>query len=53
MDPSAEKFRKYCRQEIQIIPELFSAAGFRRHFGAQKLKVVASIAMFYESYART
>jgi SAM-dependent methyltransferase len=48
MDPSAEKFRKYYRPEIQIIPEFFSAAGFRRHFGAQKLKVVTSIAMFYD-----
>jgi NDP-4-keto-2,6-dideoxyhexose 3-C-methyltransferase len=52
MDPSAEKFRKYYRPEIQIIPEFFSAAGFRRHFGAQKLKVVTSIAMFYESCTR-
>ena len=48
MDPSAEKFRKYYRPEIRIIPEFFSAAGFRRHFGAQKLKVVTSIAMFYD-----
>jgi hypothetical protein len=48
MDPSAEKFRKYYRSELQIIPELFSAAGFRRHFGAQKLKLITSIAMFYD-----
>lgn len=49
MDPSAEKFRMYYRPEIQIIPELFTAAGFRRHFGSQKkLKLITSIAMFYD-----
>src|SRR5262249_34269811 len=48
MDPSAEKFRKYYRPEIQIIPELFSAACFCRHFGGQKLKLITSIAMFYD-----
>jgi hypothetical protein len=48
MDPSAEKFRKHYRPEIQIIPELFSAAGLRRRFGSQKLKLVTSIAMFYD-----
>ena len=49
MDPSAEKFRMYYHPEIQIIPELFSAAGFRRHFGSQKkLKLITSIAMFYD-----
>lgn len=48
MDPTAEKFRKYYQPEIHIIPELFSAAAFRRHFGAKKVKVVTSIAMFYD-----
>ena len=49
MDPSAEKFRRYYRPEIQIIPELFTAAGFRRHFGSQKkLKLITSVAMFYD-----
>ena len=49
MDPSAEKFRPYYRPEIQIIPELFTASGFRRHFGShKKLKLITSIAMFYD-----
>lgn len=48
MDPSAEKFRKHYRPEIQMVPEFFSGASFRRHFGNRKLKVVTSIAMFYD-----
>ncbi len=48
VDPTAEKFRKYYRPEIHVIPELFSAASFRRHTGDKKVKVVTSIAMFYD-----
>jgi SAM-dependent methyltransferase len=48
VDPTAEKFRKYYRPEIDVIPELFSAASFRRHMGDKKVKVVTSIAMFYD-----
>src|SRR4029077_1538896 len=48
MDPSAEKFRKHYRPEIQMVSEFFSGASFRRHFGNRKLKVVTSIAMFYD-----
>ena len=36
MDPTAEKFRKYYRPEIHVIPELFSAASFRRDLGAKR-----------------
>jgi len=48
VDPTAEKFRKYYRPEIHVIPELFSAASFRRQMGDKKVKVVTSIAMFYD-----
>src|SRR5260370_4271224 len=48
VDPTAEKFRKYYLPEIWMIPELFSAASFRRHMGAKKVKGVTSIAMFYD-----
>ncbi len=48
VDPTAEKFRKYYLPEIWMIPELFSAANFRRHMGHKKVKVVTSIAMFYD-----
>jgi hypothetical protein len=37
VDPTAEKFRKYYRPEIQVIPELFSAASFRRHTSDKKV----------------
>ena len=48
MDPTAEKFRNYYRPEIHVIPELFSAASFRRHLGQKKAKLITSIAMFYD-----
>jgi hypothetical protein len=48
VDPTADKFRKYYRPEIHVIPELFSAASFRRHTGDKRVKVVTSIAMFYD-----
>ncbi len=48
MDPTAEKFRKYYLPEIHVIPELFSAASFRRDLGDKKAKLVTSIAMFYD-----
>jgi hypothetical protein len=48
IDPTAEKFRRYYRPEIHIVPELFSSESFRRHFGAKKVRVVTSISMFYD-----
>jgi hypothetical protein len=47
-DPSAEKFRKYYRPDVQLVVDFFSAASFQREQGAKKAKIVSSIAMFYD-----
>lgn len=48
IDPAGIKFRQYYPTHAQLIPDFFSAAGFRKEFGRQSAKVVTSIAMFYD-----
>ncbi len=48
IDPSARKFAKYYRPDIELIVDFFSAELFRRFFGDRKAKIVTSIAMFYD-----
>jgi len=49
MDPSAAKFRKYYRPDINLVVDFFSAERFLREFGPQaRPKIVTSIAMFYD-----
>ena len=48
IDPSARKFRKYYRPDINLIVDFFSLDVFRQHFGDRKAKIVTSIAMFYD-----
>jgi len=48
IDPTGEKFRKYYPDNIELIPDFFSASAFRKRFGNKKAKVVTSIAMFYD-----
>lgn len=46
IDPSAEKFRMFYPNHIQIIPEFFSAKLVKAK--KKKAKVITSIAMFYD-----
>ena len=49
IDPSAEKFRKYYRKDINLVVNFFSAKYFKEVFGNNsKAKVVTSFAMFYD-----
>ena len=48
IDPSARKFAKYYRLDIELIVDFFSAEVFRKYFGDRKAKIVTSIAMFYD-----
>jgi len=48
IDPSARKFAKYYRLDIELIVDFFSAGVFRKYFGDRKAKIVTSIAMFYD-----
>lgn len=48
IDPSARKFAKYYRPDVNLIADFFSPEIFRKHFGDRKAKIVTSIAMFYD-----
>jgi len=48
VDPSAGKFRKYYRSDIDLEVEFFSANRFLSRSGGQKAKIVTSVAMFYD-----
>lgn len=48
IDPTGAKFRKFYPPHIQLIPEFFSAATVRQHFGARKAAVITSFSMFYD-----
>ena len=48
IDPSARKFAKYYRLDVELIVDFFSAELFRAFFGRRKAKLVTSIAMFYD-----
>jgi hypothetical protein len=48
IDPSARKFAKYYRLDVELIVDFFSAELFRAFFGERKAKLVTSIAMFYD-----
>ena len=48
IDPTGNKFKEFYTEEIQLIPDFFTAEIFRKHFQDQKAKIVTSIAMFYD-----
>ena len=47
IDPTAAKFKTFYGDDIALVPDFFSAAGYRRT-GAKPAKIVTSIAMFYD-----
>jgi NDP-4-keto-2,6-dideoxyhexose 3-C-methyltransferase len=48
VDPTGAKFRKFYPSHIQLIPDFFSAAKIRQHFGERKAAIVTSFSMFYD-----
>lgn len=48
IDPTAAKFRRYYRADIEVIDDFFSASLFRARFAHKKARVVTSIAMLYD-----
>jgi hypothetical protein len=48
IDPTAEKFREYYPDYIDLLPNFFSAELFKRKFGERTAKIITSIAMFYD-----
>jgi hypothetical protein len=47
IDPTGAKFRQYYPDEVTLVPDFFTAAGYRAT-GAAPAKIVTSIAMFYD-----
>lgn len=48
IDPTGQKFREYYPDEIALIPDFFSSAGYKSMSGGKKAKIVTSISMFYD-----
>ena len=48
IDPTIKKFSKYYPKKIVKIPEFFSAENVKKIIGDKKIKVITSIAMFYD-----
>lgn len=48
IDPTAKKFSKYYKDDVEWIAEFFSQEVYRSKFGNQKAKIVTSFSMFYD-----
>lgn len=48
IDPTGEKFRKYYRSHIQLIPDFFSAELLKQAYPCKRAKVISSFSMFYD-----
>lgn len=47
IDPTGSKFKEYYPDDVQLVPDFFSAENFRKA-SAGKARIVTSIAMFYD-----
>ncbi len=47
IDPTGEKFRAFYPDDIELVPDFFSAANFRKA-STRPARIVTSIAMFYD-----
>jgi hypothetical protein len=48
IDPTGVKFKKYYTDEIELVPDFFTADKFIKIYGNKKVKIVTSISMFYD-----
>lgn len=48
MDPTGQKFIQFYEDGIELIPDFFSAASFRKVYPNLQPKIITSIAMFYD-----
>jgi hypothetical protein len=47
IDPTADKFKEFYADDIELVPDFFSAEAFRSR-APQRARIVTSIAMFYD-----
>ncbi|HCX81162.1 MAG: methyltransferase [Curvibacter sp. RIFCSPHIGHO2_12_FULL_63_18] len=48
IDPTGTKFKRFYTEDIELIPDFFSAQLFNEKFPGRTAKIVTSIAMFYD-----
>jgi NDP-4-keto-2,6-dideoxyhexose 3-C-methyltransferase len=48
VDPTGRKFRQFYTDNIQLVPDFFSAEAFKALFGGHRARVVTSFSMFYD-----
>jgi C-methyltransferase C-terminal domain/Putative zinc binding domain/Methyltransferase domain len=48
IDPTGKKFIEYYTDGVDLIPDFFSAATFKKTFPNHKAKIITAIAMFYD-----
>jgi hypothetical protein len=48
IDPTGLKFKEFYTDNISLIPDFFSAEGFKNVFPEEKANIITSIAMFYD-----
>lgn len=48
IDPTGLKFKQYYNNDIDLIPDFFTASKFKDLFKDEKAKIITSIAMFYD-----
>ncbi|PYS04882.1 MAG: methyltransferase [Acidobacteria bacterium] len=48
IDPTARKWRRFYRRDALVVPDLFSAARVRSVIGEKRLRIITSLAMFYD-----
>jgi hypothetical protein len=48
IDPTGAKFKEYYTNDIELIPDFFSAEIFQKFFPRKKAKIITAIAMFYD-----
>jgi len=48
IDPTGSKFLEYYTDDMQLVPDFFTASKFQQVFPIETAKIVTSIAMFYD-----
>lgn len=48
IDPTGYKFKEYYPNDVELISDFFSSKVFDSHFPNKKVKIITSIAMFYD-----
>lgn len=48
VDPTAAKFRSFYRDDIEVVPEFFTAERMRQILSGRPAKVITAVSMFYD-----